>query len=80
MVIQYQLPAHDVNNMLCNGIQLKSLHIDTDKSLYIDTDSDWKHADERHKSEFSKKVRDKVKCQIKNDKSSQYTSISLMRL
>ena len=40
------------------GIELKLLH--------VDTDSDWKNSDGRYKSEFFKKIREKVEMKHKN--------------
>ena len=50
------------------------------KSLHVNTDSDWKHPDGRYKSEFLKKVREKVKYQVENNDAPQGTVVYLMRL
>ena len=50
------------------------------KSLHIDTDIHWKHPDGRYKSEFLKKVRDKVEYQVKSNNMTQNTRVYLMRL
>ena len=58
--------------MLVHGYELKSLD--------INCDNDWKHPDGRYKSKFLKKVRDKVKYQVKNKNAPQNTRVYLMRL
>ena len=60
-----------INQMLGHGIELKSLH--------LDTDSDWKNPDGRYKSEVLKKVREKVEYQIKHINAPQNTRFYLMR-
>ena len=61
-----------LNNMLSHGIELKSLQ--------IDTDSDFKHPDERYKSEFLKKAREKVEYQVKSNNSPQNSRVYLIQL
>ena len=48
--------------------------------MHIDTESDWKNPDERYKSEFLKKVKDKVEDQVKHNDTPQDTRVYLMRL
>ena len=61
-----------INYMLGHGIELKSLH--------INTDGDWKHPDKRYKSDFLKKVSIKLKYQIKNNDEHKNIRVYLMRL
>ena len=61
-----------INHILGQGIELKSLH--------IDTNSDWVHPDTRKKSEFLKKIRGKVEYQVKRNSMPQNTRAYLMRL
>ena len=56
-----------VNHMLGHGNELKSLH--------IDMDSDWRHPSGRCKSEFLKKIRDKVKYQKKQKCTQKHQSL-----
>ena len=60
-----------LNHMLGHGYELKSLN--------VNCDSDWKHPDGRYKSEFLKKVRDKVEYQVKNNITHQNTRVCLMK-
>ena len=58
--------------MLGHGVEPKSLH--------IDIDSDWKYPDARYKSEFLKKVRDKMEYKVINYNAPQNIRVDLMRL
>ena len=61
-----------MNHMLGHGYELKSLD--------IHCDSVWKHPDGRNKSEFLKKVKDKVEYQVKTTNAPQNTTVYLVRL
>ena len=61
-----------INHMLGYGIELKSLH--------INCDSDWKHPNERYKSESLKNIKDRLEYQVKNNNTPQSTRVYLMKL